>query len=444
MKESNDLASRSGQNGRSWTVVVVVIAGVVLGIQGGQSFGEKPDEPLARPFYSFDKESPTVDDGHVEARDILALAAVPPPDVAVAGENLGLDNAADEIDALSSANTGSYAEDHFMLLFSVTRDTVGLAQNDADPRLLAVPFHAFNQGTLGHGPGDQFMRIRPPGGSAADREKADVTRDNCLLVNQYDEGGSDFGGLPETTAWEPNPALRRGGRVDALNRDDVNSMMMTNRNAGEIAEVYFSLSDGSPYLGTDSGADIFCNPNPTGGGSTDFYAEAEDLLLDVDDDIDGMIVFDKNDDGVFNNADEVMYSLTPASPTLWGGDGAPGQYDVDDDGQNGVDDPGETGWEGSDDSSPADVFLVSSNSGSPSVDVYASAAALGLLPTDDVDALDYFICDKQNDIACANKYGIRWSPIPAVSEWGLVVMALLGLVAGTIMFRARPRGVPQQ
>ena len=28
-----------------------------------------------------------------------------------------------------------------------------------------------------------------------------------------------------------------------------------------------------------------------------------------------------------------------------------------------------------------------------------------------------------------------WTPIPAVSEWGLIVMALVGLVAGTVMFR---------
>jgi hypothetical protein len=60
---------------------------------------------------------------------------------------------------------------------------------------------------------------------------------------------------------------------------------------------------------------------------------------------------------------------------------------------------------------------------------------------DDVDALDYFFCKEEDGVACAKKYGIRAenAPIPAVTEWGLVVMVLLGLAAGTVMFRQARR-----
>ena len=81
--------------------------------------------------------------------------------------------------------------------------------------------------------------------------------------------------------------------------------------------------------------------------------------------------------------DEVLFSLHRSSPTLFGPDGEPGVADVDDDGNEVVDDFSETGF--GDDWSPATIFHSRFNG---RFSVYASGAELGLLPTDDLDALD--------------------------------------------------------
>ena len=184
-------------------------------------------------------------------------------------------------------------------------------------------------------------------------------------------------------------------------------MMMTSRSSTAVQEVYFSLSSNSPSLGANSGADIFYNAGPSGEGPESTYASHDQLGLVVDDDIDGLIVLDANTQGTFEAGDKVLFSLAAGSPSLATISG-----------------------------STADVFVVDHGD---AVSVFAYAADLGLAPSDELDALDYFVCKLGSGVACAARYGIRLHPIPAVTEWGLVVMALLGLVAGTILFRAKRR-----
>ena len=81
--------------------------------------------------------------------------------------------------------------------------------------------------------------------------------------------------------------------------------------------------------------------------------------------------------------DEVLFSLARGSPTLFGTDGAPGLVGVDDDGNSVIDDVTETGL--GDDLSAADI-LYSNFNGTHSI--FVSHDRLGLLPTDNVDALD--------------------------------------------------------
>ena len=144
------------------------------------------------------------------------------------------------------------------------------------------------------------------------------------------------------------------------------------------------------------------------------YASYDQLGLVAGDDIDGLIVFDADTQGTFEAGDIVLFSLADGSPSLSGLGTA------------------------------ADVFkVVKPPAPDPAVPTeFADEEDLGLgAPSDDVDALDYFVCPLPNGVACGAVYGIRLHPIPAVTEWGLVVMVLLGLAAGTVMFRVKRRAV---
>ncbi len=114
-------------------------------------------------------------------------------------------------------------------------------------------------------------------------------------------------------------------------------------------------------------------------GPSPIYAAFFDLGLEWDDDIDGLVVFDTDGDGVFNGTDEILFSLAPDSPSLLT---IPGASAV---------------------GAAADIFVARPEQ-APAV--FASAASLGLgHPDDNIDALDYTLCD--DAAACAALRGIR-------------------------------------
>jgi hypothetical protein len=114
------------------------------------------------------------------------------------------------------------------------------------------------------------------------------------------------------------------------------------------------------YAGTGStGADIFFSPPVVGYSvAPALYAAGVALGLAPGDDIDALAIIEDGSGGP-SPADVIYFSLTPGSPTL-AGLGA----------------------------SPADI-LVTSVGGAPGVAF--PAGAIGLLPSDDVDALDLFV-----------------------------------------------------
>jgi hypothetical protein len=152
--------------------------------------------------------------------------------------------------------------------------------------------------------------------------------------------------------------------------------------------VYFSVTAASPSLGDPlpeptwsdpSGADIFVNENPLAFAPTELYASSAQLHLDSNDDIDALIVFDTNNNQIFDGTDRVLFSLAPGSPSLSEITGASA---------NGA---------------AADIFVVTVSEGPT---VYASAAQLGLGATlDNINALDFHPCD--NALECAARHGIR-------------------------------------
>ncbi len=399
-----------------------------MGVFVGTSVAMAPVRPLAPPFYSFDAESATIDPKHppvttLRADDILQLEFHPdPPSVAVAAVDLGLGAAGDELDALSSANPVLGANVEFMLLFSIDRDSPG--SEDPDPALVAanVPYNAKEQASKGHGAGDQYLALDEfmrKGGRASGNAGSRVLATSVQTRNQHNEGGTDFGGEPEKGSGD-------GARSEGpLKQDEVVSMMLTGRSEDEYAagliEAHFSATIDSPSLITlgGDGASIFYYYHDAGADpptdTTTLFAFSVQLGLTPSDDIDAMIVFDTNYNHVFDGSDQVLFSLTPTSPSLAT---IPGHSLI---------------------APAADVFTVSASAPVPSV--FANADNLGLgQPGDNVDALDYFLCDlpeTADAMACAVLYGIRGHGVPVVSDWGLVVATLLVLVAGALMLRRR-------
>ena len=362
-----------------------------------QGTADAPIDPLPVPDYSFDLTSWTLGEAEdLDARDVLFLD-FPHPGELVPGDSLGLVSSEDDLNALSTDNTFVTPEDRFALLFSVDADSVGVVPPDPELIALNVPYNVMDQAAQGHAAGDQFMsthlftQLGTLGGPMSN---------NVLARNNYDEGGTDFSARPPTSACEP-------ATDDTL--DVVNAMARLARSDdGEmVLNVYFSLTADSPSLdemptyGIPSGADIYFNENPLAYAPTALYAAYEQMLLDLDDDIDALIVFDTNDNACFDGSDLVLFSLTPDSPSLETIPGASPQ------------------------GAAADVFVVTPGQ-MPAV--FAAAADFGLGdPLDNLDALDFFFCD--DVLFCAAQHGIR-SPQGDLDGDGCVDEADLGILLG--------------
>ncbi len=345
--------------GASGLCVVLILASVSV------SSAEPPEEPLPAPEYSFDVASPGVFFFGLRADSILELA-FPIPATHTESEMLGLGDSGDDLDALSSSNAGLSPEVMFSLLFSVDPQTLGAVLPDEEMIEEGVPYNVTDQAARGHQGGDQYMSI--PLFTKAGLEEAEEFN-NVLVRNNYDEGGTDFSALPVGSAEDIMPGASQD-RVDATAFLDSGG-------------VYFSASADSPSLNKESwhsvpsGAHImYC---PAGIPLPSLYAGFDALGLQQEDDLDALIVFDTNVDGVFNGSDLVLFSLAPESPSL-------------------VLIP-----EASPAGAAADVFAVAPGQAPW---VFAPAAALGLgNPGDNIDALELLICDDAED--CAEDHGIQ-------------------------------------
>jgi len=351
------------------------VSAISLSLAAATAAARPPLEPLPLPFYSFDRESPSVLSGFANASDVLTLG---PPGVipVVFGPQLGFATPFDDLDDLSGANAFFPLNQPFVLLFSVDRASQGLAL--PDPALLAagVPYNVRDQALRGHAAGDQFMStdtfvLGPP-------LRGDRSANSALTRNNYDEGGTDFGALPPTKGSDVTPGAPQDN-VDAMSAGE--SPLL-----GGLTHLYFTATAESPSLpflpggAFPSGATIFYNAAPQSGTPTELYAAFFQLGLVQADDIDALVVFDRNRNGLFDPGDAVLFSLTPGSPSLLTIPGA-----------------SQTG-------AAADVFLA--RYGQPPV-VGFRAAELGLgHPQDNIDALDVKRCADGD--ACARLAGIRY------------------------------------
>lgn len=352
-------------------------------VPAGQS--EPPPNPLPLPLFSFDLDSPTVVAGVVGAADILAVDDGLYPYVVVYGWQLGLPGFLDDLDGLSTDHAVILPNEFFALLFSMTRESMGVAPPEQILRTLGRPFNVLDQATRGHAAGDQFMSLAvftQAGRSAPVGRMAN----NTQVRNNYDEGGTDFGAVPHVDSYgnpvpgpAPNPLRTLQDNVDAT------SLFAQDGSGWLVQDVYFTATAGSPslpqlsYPELPSGANIFYNPDPQLYLPTGLYASFVQLGLLLEDDIDALLVFDTNADATFNGTDKVIFSLADNSPSLYSIPGA--------------------SIAGAD----ADLFIAAP--GQPAM-LFAPAMAFGLgHPQDGIDALDLVLC--MDPEACSLDFAIQ-------------------------------------
>ncbi len=363
---------------------------LVLACAAGAAFAKRPIDPLPLPLYSFDLSSPSVINGLFAAGDILAFDGNQPV-VRVPAERLGLHSPQDDLDSLSAPNTQSLPP-MFALVFSIDRLSVGVTPPDPELVHACIPYNAWDQARRGQAAGDAFESLSlytSPGTTAGlglngyrvgrtGHVLDDRGSNNTLVINNYDEGGTEFGAQPPSHAYTnyTGPLVAQDN-VDAFAR-------LIEQPPGHPVLVYFSLTRASPSLPSlsgatgPSGANLFFNPDPLGGATTVLYAAWQELGLVLPDDIDAVLVCDRNQNGRYDGADFVLFSLTPDSPSLGTIPGA-----------------SPTG-------AAADVFIARPGA---AVQVFAHAADYGLgHPLDNIDALDFTPCT--DGTACGIQHGI--------------------------------------
>jgi hypothetical protein len=245
--------------------------------------------------------------------------------------NLGL-VAGDELDGLSSGNDGVQWSN--IVYFSVDRNSQGIA-GPWTPLAMDV----FSQAFRNQQAGDMFVTTDVAGMGVTPQGI------NMLYNNQ-----SLYGEIP-LFGWMVDNTGNPQDNLDAVAFEEFD----LTGNGVQDRPVYFSLGAGSPSLaaGGFNAADILISPAV---GIINVFAAAGQIGLTVDDDLDALALLDLNQDGTASVGDMGLFSLAPGSPTL----AALG-------------------------ASPADLFFTSFNGASA---VRYQAVSLGLLPEDNIDALE--------------------------------------------------------
>jgi hypothetical protein len=363
-------------------------AAVLFACSPALAGGPQAHVPLPTPNFSIDLFSPSIGGpNNLRADDVLRK---PGPIQAVFGVNMGLGRPGDELDALS----GTYPINPtatFTLLFSVDRATVGAVPPDPGLVLAGFPYNVQQQAALNQAAGDLFMatRLFNLGGPLPLAGRA--ISNNTQVINQGDAGGVDFQLTPDISPeadWQ-------------FPYDDVDAVGYLPGGPGRaINNLFFSLDRHSPSLPTlpggvlNSGGTIFFDPNPNAPGTEQLYVQRFQLGLQFEqDDLDALVLFENGNNVFEPGIDIVMFSLRRDSPSL----AVFGR-------------------------SAADV-LVSTGLGNFAL--FASAHDIGLLPTDELNALELLHCN--NIDVCIYDHAIF--PEPA--------SALLLLVAGVLLPRGR-------
>lgn len=360
---------------------------VLAALSSAFAGGPQAHVPLPTPNFSIDLFSPSIGGpNNLRADDLLRK---PGPIQSVFGANMGLGRPGDELDGLSGAYPVNPALS-FTLLFSVDRTTVGAVPPDPGLVGAGFPYNVQQQAALNQAAGDLFMatRLFNLGGPLPLAGRA--IANNTQVINQGDAGGVDFQLVPDVSPETDWPG----------SYDDVDAVgYLPGGPLRAVSSLFFSVDRHSPSLaflpgGPATGASIFFDPNPNAPFTEQIYVQGFQLGLQFEqDDIDAMVLFDNGNNFFEPGVDVVLFSLRQGSPSL----SLSGR-------------------------SPADLLI---SSGQGNFALFATAADIGLLPTDELNALELLYC---NDIdACIFDHAIF--PEPA--------SALLLMVAGVLLPHTR-------
>jgi hypothetical protein len=254
----------------------------------------------------------------------------PPPSTQVLAANLGL-QLGDDLDALSPGTDA--VQDLNILFFSVDRMSAGVGPNP-----LQTPLDVFGQAGLNQQAGDIFVTTTQAGVWSV------PVGFNGLHINQ-----SSLGELPQIGPLVQNANPANQDRLDAMTFEEFD---LVGNDLVQDVPVYFSLDAASPSLVVPvSAADILISP--AGGGLFGVFAPAASMgLVAGQDDLDALVLLDLGVVGMLDpGQDLALFSLAPGSVS--GG--------------------------------PADIFMTTFGGNSW---IQYPAGSLGLLPSDNVDALE--------------------------------------------------------
>lgn len=387
-------------------------AAVVL-LLGGASLRANDDvtanEPLTPPLFTIDPNSPEVTGGPLLPGDLLVPADPNLLVVEVPAANLSLYSPADDVDALAFEGWDVSMADTFVVIFSVDRTAIGGVAPDPQLVALGFPFNVKDQATKNQAGGDLYMSLLlfdrfgyiPP--APLPRERS-VSANNTLVVNQGDAGGVDTKLSPAglSPAQPAPPGQQSNLNGGAGTQPPLPPCMLGGGSAGREPPEWllFSLAAGSPSLptmpgGNGSAADIYVDTNPSSPGGEGLWVGPMTLGLTLGDDIDALIVFDDGDRVFTSGYDQIVFSLAPGSPSLGSG------------------------------FQPGDLLM---SEGFGIFAPYCPGEELGLAPGDNLNMLDYVLCEQV--LACVYYWAIGYvgscaGDINGDGEVGLDDLAIL-------------------
>jgi len=350
----------------------IAIAVVAVGLSGASSVHGQTVPTIK---FSVDSDSPLGTLGGAASiwNPTVRVGPTPEASTFISASELDLDPL-DDIDALTISR-GELVTGTFHFAFSVDRASRGLSDRmlDIAPHGFNFPFGVADQVFLNQAAGDVFMSSEMF--DLIGRVDGLNLFSNALIYNQALMSGQNLNLYP---AAYPREAVDPKFELENVNAiTDLPCRCSGNADPPAAVMYYISLSKGSPsspLLGPPSGACVYAT---TGDPLVplQLFSVPEQVGLSVDDDIDGLVVYDFVDDkgnlGTWSAGDVMLFSLAPGSPSL----PALGL-------------------------SPATIFQRDgAQTGAIDVaDAIASPADLGLAQFDNVDALDIIpaLCDRGN------------------------------------------------
>ncbi len=362
--------------------LVLLCGCVLLVVQLGAGWGPTAVNPLSPPLFSLDPNSPEVTQDLFVPGDVIENSDAGGLAVMFSRANLGLQDDADVLGAVTVGPIGYPPEATFVIIFSVDRMAGGREPADATLAAMGLPFNVQDQAMRGQAASDAFMSlllfnrggpIPPPNGLIT----GSLSNNNTLVINGGDAGGVDFNISPEDVSpADPNTAMTQSDVNGGSGTQSGGGGLIANDKTRDVV-VFFSLRDGSPSLatlpGTGSPADIYVDIDPNSTTGQFLYVPPGAIGLLPGDDIDALLIFENGDNVFTAGEDQIIFSLAPGSPSLGEGTG------------------------------PGALF---SSVGFNTFSLYAPADALGLTLVDNLNMLDFAPCE--DVLACARSWAIGY------------------------------------